>query len=201
MKTKAGLLFLLCAALLPAQTIVISSFDSPLSGASVNGSWSSPVAQLSFSGGVMTIGPVGGGNPDDSGSFAFEPLAASLDGTGWTSVSVSARIDSGNVSPGFTINFYDGSGNGVYTTSFSAGSFSSGGFTAVMAAPSFYPSPGDAADIQYYGIGGSGLTGAFRFSFDQVSVSAVPEPSTYAAIIGALALVTAAWRQRRSHQP
>jgi hypothetical protein len=194
-KTNAGLLFLVSAALLSAQPVLITSFDSPVGG-SVNGSWSTPVDQFSYAAGVMTIGPVSGGNPDDSGSFAFAPLAAALDGSNWANVAVTARIDSGNSAPGFTINFYDGAGNGVYTTSFLATSFSMVGFTTVMAAPALYPSPGDTSDIQYFGIGGSGLTNPIRISFDGITVSAIPEPGTYAAIFGALALGLAGLRRR-----
>jgi len=56
----------------------------------------------------------------------------------------------------------------------------------------------------YVGIyGGGGTQGGFGSDFmtpaiDNFSVSAIPEPSTYAAIAGAAALGLAAWQRRRS---
>jgi hypothetical protein len=65
--------------------------------------------------------------------------------------------------------------------------------TPTMTAASF----GDTTEIRIYGYGG----GTGSFAIDQVtlygSMSAIPEPSTYAAIAGAISLVGAMLRRRR----
>jgi hypothetical protein len=53
-----------------------------------------------------------------------------------------------------------------------------------------------ATDFSYINLG-SGLTGTFAFVGNQLEFSAVPEPSTYAAIIGVSALGFALVRRRR----
>lgn len=50
-----------------------------------------------------------------------------------------------------------------------------------------------------FSIGGSGAAAAFTVTAISIGTSAVPEPSTYAAIFGACALGFAAWRRRRSN--
>jgi hypothetical protein len=53
-----------------------------------------------------------------------------------------------------------------------------------------------ADDFSYINLG-SGLSGTFAIDGNQLVFSAVPEPSTYAAIFGAGALGFALWRRRR----
>lgn len=68
---------------------------------------------------------------------------------------------------------------------------------------SFSLSVTGASIVRIYGSGASSGQGTFRiddFTLNgAVSAAAVPEPSTYAAIVGALALVAAMTRRRKSH--
>ncbi len=57
---------------------------------------------------------------------------------------------------------------------------------------------GNVANIKYFGIAGSGTGAAFRISFDSITLAAIPEPSAYAAMAGALALGLAVWRRRNA---
>lgn len=166
---------------------------------SASGSWAAPVNQFTLSGGILTVGSVSGGNPIDSDNFAFSALAVPFDGTPFLGdvLTVAARIDSGNVASGFVVNFFDSGGNGVLTATFSSGSFSNLGFTAVSSALVLHPNLGVITDIVSFGIAGVGNGDAFRFSFDSiVAGSVIPEPSTYAAILGLLALGFVAYRRR-----
>jgi hypothetical protein len=55
----------------------------------------------------------------------------------------------------------------------------------------------DSREVRIYGFnGGSGSFGIDRITFSG-TVSAIPEPSTYAAIFGAAALAAAIWSRRR----
>lgn len=61
----------------------------------------------------------------------------------------------------------------------------------------------NANEVRIYGYG-NGSGGSGSFSIDRViltgTVSAIPEPATYAAIFGAVALVSAGWHCRRQKQ-
>lgn len=180
--------------------ITISTFSALPGGANftTGGSWSSP-DQLTVSSGVLTVGVVGAGNPTDSGYLGFADLAvtAPIAGSQLLSLTVTARIDAGNASPGFSVNLFDDQGLGALTATFATSSFVSGSFTSVTATLSAHPENGTLSTISSFGIAGSGTSSAFRMSFDSVVANVIPEPSTYAAIIGALALGLAAYRRRQ----
>lgn len=60
--------------------------------------------------------------------------------------------------------------------------------------------PNDSSLLQFY-VGGPGsATAAAAFTVNSVSISAVPEPSTVAALAGAAVLGFAAWRRRVRHR-
>lgn len=193
---------LAASALTASAQITITDFSTfnTAGDFSASSSWASPVNQFTLSGGVLTIGPVSGGNPNDSDNFAFSALAAPFDGTPFIGdvLTVTARIDTDNAASGFVINFFDSGGNGVLTATFSSGSFNNTGFTAATAALVLHPNLGVTTDIVSFGIAGVGSGNPFRFSFDSiVAGTVIPEPSTYAAIIGALALGIVAYRRRQ----
>jgi len=50
--------------------------------------------------------------------------------------------------------------------------------------------------LRLYGLGGGGNEVA-AFTLNQLTISAIPEPSTYAAIAGAAMLGLAVWHRRR----
>jgi hypothetical protein len=137
---------------------------------------------------------------DATGAVFYDISSLNLLGTQLNDVEVTARIDSGNLASGFTVNFYDNNLDGLLTATFSATSFNTGGFTAAIASLSIHPSAFViSVPVAYMQIAGNGSTQAFRFSFDQIVANAtvIPEPSTYAAIIGLLALGYVAYRRRQ----
>ena len=98
----------------------------------------------------------------------------------------------------------------TYTVSFlsKAGTTLSAGALSVTAngqSANFTPTTSGFATYSYNftantsgSVGLSFQMGSGHVSLDNVSVSAIPEPSTYAAVFGATALGVAAWRRRRA---
>lgn len=172
--------------------ITLDDFSSLVLGSNEADSW---IGATSVSGGVFTVGP----NADNAGSFLFvTPIVAtpfSATALNLSTVSVTARIDSGNLAPGFLVILFDSEGNGALMGTFATSSFTSS-FSTQTVSLTAHPNSGVVTDISYYGIAGSGTGDAFRISFDSVSVAPVPEPSTYATIAGFIALGLAVWRRR-----
>lgn len=174
--------------------VTIDDFSTLTVGSNEAGSWT---GATSVSAGVFTVGA----GADNSGTFLFVPPIATVPinatALNFTQVSVTARIDGGNLAPGFLVILFDGNGNGALFGTFSAATYSAG-FTTQTVTLAPHANGGLASDIQYYGIAGTGTTDAFRMSFDAVTISAaaVPEPSTYAMIAGVLAFGFVAWRRR-----
>ena len=189
------------AAKLSAQTLIISDFTSLPGGSqfTTSGSWSLP-DQLSVTDGFLTVGPVSPGSPDDSGNLAFADLVSAVNnGADFVTITAIARVDSGNASNGFIVNLFDDGGLGVLTATFAATSFTTGSFSSATASITRHPDNGSLNSILYYGIAGVGTTSAFRFSFDQLSMStsaAIPEPSTYAMLAAGLLVVGFTVRRR-----
>jgi hypothetical protein len=137
---------------------------------------------------------VGGGSPDNTGYFAFADIVGgSFNATGLTQLSATARLDDVNAGTGFIINLFDGTGRGALTATFSESNLN---FTTGTVQVTAHPEGGDISNIQYFGIAGIGTTAPFRISFDNISISAIPEPGTYAALAGMLALGFVFWRRR-----
>lgn len=179
--------------------VTVTTFDAPPSGGNftLGGTWMAPVSQFTVANGVMSIAPVSGGNPDDSGSMLFADLTP-FDGMLYDTVTIAARADSGNASPGFSFVLFDSGGNGALFATFAAGDFAAPTFSTSSLQLAAHPDNGVISDIAFWGIQGAGTTVAFRFSFDQivVSSSAIPEPSTYAALLALAALGFVAYRRR-----
>lgn len=104
-----------------------------------------------------------------------------------------------NAASSLRVFFFD---NNFLTASaaFNATSFTTGSFST--AAEVLTPGSGfNAANVMGFYITGNIPNGLARFnySFDNLAVaaSAIPEPSTYAAILGALALGFVAYRRRQ----
>jgi len=185
---------LLTATALQAQ-IVLADFSAAPDSGSATGSWST--ATVSTSGGVFTIGS----GADNSGAQFIDVSSLNLgSASNYLSLAVTARIDSGNAATQFTVNLFDDQGNGIVSAVFNSSSFNTSGFTTATALLGLYDGATTAnVNVALVQIAGGGNTSAFRFSFDQIAANAnvIPEPGTYAAIIGALALGLVAYRRRQ----
>ncbi len=180
--------FLTVASLASAQTVTLTSFNTPTDF----------TPQLTWDGfttvssGVLSV--TGG---DATGTVYGDIQSLSIaSGASYLSLSVTARVDSGNAATSFTVNLFDDQLNGVLSATFNTNAFT-GSFTTVTSALALYQGAVSAAvPIAFVQIAGNGTTAAFRMSFDEVVANAIPEPSTYAAIAGALMLGYVAYRRR-----
>lgn len=147
-----------------------------------------------------------------SGSNATDRYTA----TGWNSASLDANdyftwtiTPTGGATLNLTSFVYTGQASGTGPTTFSfrtsADSFSTGLGTATATGATITLTGGafqglsSALEFRLYGWGASSASGTFSvndFTFNG-SVSAIPEPSTYAALAGASALGLSIWRRRR----
>ena len=180
----------------PAQ-VVLSDFSN-LAGQNptFEGSWrgGSPIAnQYVQNSGFISIQSVSGGNPlDDASDFFVTPSTFSIGS--FVTVSVTAKIDTGNAASSFKLLLQDGNFKTEVAT-FSLASFN-GSFstqTSTLSTTSGF----DSSHIVLWQIvsGNPGNSNAFRVSFDNAAV--VPEPSTFALLGLGLAGALAARRHRR----
>jgi hypothetical protein len=182
------------AGLVQAQVYVLDNFNTPgATGAVLSGtSWVTAGNVTYPDTGTMKVG---GTALDDSG---WGYTGASINATGLNFLAVTAKVDAGNAAAFLALGFSD---SGLNSDAFS---ISTSLFTSVMSTvyvPVAWTNI-DPADIVHWDMGGgtSGLS-AFRMTFDNIALSAtgaaIPEPSTYAAIFGALALGLVAYRRRQ----
>lgn len=186
---------LLSAAALQAQ-VVLTDFSVAPDPSFATGTWST--ATVSTVGGVFTIGT----GADNSGTQYIDVSSLNLaSASNLLSLAVTARIDSGNAATQFTVNLFDSNLNGIVSAVFNSSSFNTSGFTTATSALGLYQGAISAnVPVAYAQIAGGGNTAAFRFSFDSLVANTpapVPEPSTYAAILGAGALAFVAYRRRQ----
>ncbi len=173
-----------------AQTIILDSFNTGSVVGSVDTSttWN---LNTTLTGTALTVG---GTARDDNG---WRAVGQSINATGMNFVAVTAKLETGHVASQFVIEFADSSLN-TSVFSVATSSFTGGGFTTVYFPLTSWDAT-DFADIVRWKIGGGGVgTDAFRMSIDHLALtaSAIPEPSTYAALFGAAVLGFAFWRRR-----
>lgn len=206
LKLALSLVAALCAApFASAQASVsvhdFSAFESPntffLSDWELNGDaggTNSPRATFSQGAGFYNF--VGGLNDDASMAFHFFTLP--LDITGLTLLEVSAQTLAGNTAPTFTIALFDSLGESAFGTFATAG-FLAPGFVTLHTALTF-TGGFDATDVSSFLISGNvpGGTATLNLAVDQVSIVAVPEPSTYGAIAAVMLVGIVAWRRKRA---
>ncbi len=193
---------------LSAHGALISDFSN-LAGQfpSFGGSWSAAgVSQYSQGSGFISILPQGSGNPlGDGYFFASMPSATSPGGnvsmnlTGFSSISLTGRVDSGNASSNIGISFYDSSLTKVAGATLDTSSFTSN-FSTLTASLTL-TGVGNLSQVTYWRIEGDGSpTNAFRYSFDNLTV-AVPEPSATALGLLGLGAAGLCFFRRRERSP
>lgn len=180
----------------PSQTYFWGSFSS--SGI-VDDPLETPSAGISQGAGFFTIGGATNNNADTSKLEIFFD-SAPLNLTGNTFLVLTAEALSTNAAPSLRVYLYDTLGRGASAT-FTAGTFVTGSFTTAVQALSITPSGFNYGAVESMVITGDVQNGTARFNFNfdnlAVAASAIPEPSTYAAIFGALALAFVAYRRRQ----
>jgi hypothetical protein len=171
--------------------IVLDTFGSPgATGAVIpTSSWFGNVSQTSTTMSVSAHNDNGWGT-----------TSVNINGSAMTQVTFVAQRDAGHdSSTQLFIQFEDSSLNtkvySVATTAFNIGSM-----TTVSINLTNWTSGFDPSQITGWNIGGGNIITngpAFAMTFDTLSLTAVPEPSTYAAIIGAACLGLAIVKKQR----
>ena len=141
----------------------------------------------------FAIGDFGAGTALNDGSFTFYP-GATLDLSGFESVILVGAALSGNTSESFAFFFADADGASA-VANFQIVDFVTGEGSVTVPLSDLF-SLIDEARVTGWGFSTETQFGdqAFAFSFDQVSVYAppaptpVPEPATYGALVGLIAL-------------
>lgn len=188
--TKYVIAFALLASVAGAQVIVLDDFNTgTVSGHAKSGtSWFGQVAQNS------TTITIGGSAQNENG---WEDTGLSLDLSAMNFIYITGQRDSGhNSATNFVVEFIDSSLAAQQFT-VSSTSFLVGSMTVVEIAIGTWTI--NANEITDWTIGGGTTpTLPFRMTLDnlKVTAAAIPEPSTYAAMAGALALGLAVWRRR-----
>lgn len=206
MRSKILLLAALLAASLGARAseLSISTFTNLDDGnAYFSGAWQDPV-----SGGAAAGLGEGPGNTyysisgvtatsSDSVAYYFDGGTSLIDVSSYGLLSLTAKLGSGNTANQLLIDFLDPNG-GYDQATFNLSGFNSSSFSTETVAITHVSLTPD----QTYGfsISGSDLNGSstLSISLDQLTAaSAVPEPSTCAAVLGGVALIAVAISRRR----
>jgi len=191
------------------QTVLSDFSDLASQSPSFLESWDNGgTAQYSQQVGFITIEPVSGGNPQSDGYFAMN---VPLDLSAHVSLELTARQGSGNDTPTFGVVFYSNDGFGgvgpqrVYSFSssdfsgpdFNLASVSLGSFSVPLSDPTFDPTA-----VTFWSIEGAPLLDPaqnFRFEFDHIQLTPVPEPTTWALLaLGAGAFWASRARRKRN---
>ena len=163
------------------------------------GGSTSPNTQFSQGSGVYSFTGTTTTIPtDDSASKVefFNSTAVSI--SGYSYLSISAQALATNAATSFRVFLVDTSGK-TASASFATSSFVTGTYTTAYGSLTF-ASGFNSASVDSLIISGDqvGGTAQFNIAFDNISaVSAIPEPSTYAAIFGAVALTVGVIRGRK----
>jgi hypothetical protein len=167
-----------------------------------NGGSNNPNANFVQGSGVYDITGTTGLIPTNGAASKLELFNASPVSIATnTSLAVSAQMLATNVASSFTVTLVDTSAKTAFAT-FDTADFVTGSYTTITKPLSFQLGF-DAGSIDSMIISGGqpGGTDRFNVSFDNVSaVSAVPEPSEWAAFAGAATLGLAVWQRRRTRR-
>ena len=188
------MVFVLTAMMGMARATILSNFNNGDLTGTFSNTWSGALVQ---NGSYATVGSPA----TDFGDYRSLTFSA-VDITGQSLVTITAKLESGNTATGFTVNLISGSGSAAATAYFDASLFNSGGFTT---ASTSWVDAGtfNSTSLRAWQItGGSPASNTtFRMSFDALSVAAaaIPEPATYAGLLGAAVLAGAFWHKRRKN--
>jgi len=146
--------------------------------------------------GYISIVPVSVGNPESDGRFL---VSQALNLNDYASLQFTARERAGNLTDSITIMF-ENAGGIVREYTFAAGDFAGGSFFSAsvnLGAYTFSDIGFDPTAVTSWGIEGNKLQSPvvdFRFDFDQLQLTPVPEPATWVLLaLGA----GACWLRRR----
>ena len=173
--------------------ITISDFSN-LAGENpvFSGSWNNGTPQFTQQSGFISIEPVNGGNPSESGDFAVT-LSSPLNLTSQPNIALTARFDLNNADTTISVGFTDGNLNTV--SAIFAGFTSS--FSTIQVARNSFTGDFDWSNVSDYAIGGGNPAGSATVRWSVDSLTAVPEPSTYALMaLGGLVLLFMARRRK-----
>ncbi len=182
----------------PAQTLVLEDFGDggSTSGTVIAGtSW---VGQTSLTGTALSVG---GTALSDSGWHAYNLSLPDL--SAYSYVSLSLQLSPDNAATNIFVTFDDGSD--VQTVTFLASSFTTSSVTTVSIPITWSIS---TTTVESWNIGGGATppgngSPAFRMTFDNLALNAtapIPEPSTYAALLGLVTLGVVCYRRRQTKQ-
>jgi hypothetical protein len=170
-----------------STALVLSEFDSFMPTI-YGGSWSAGTAQSG--GNSFTIGNFSAGVPKNDGSFT-RFFGSAQDFSSYQFVNLTGSAFTGNAANSFAFFVEDGDGNSGLAT-FDVLDFGKG-YASVNLAGLY--SNLDPSHVVSWGFTTENQEGdvPFAFTFDQVSlsVSPIPEPSTYAAMVGGVSLFAA----------
>jgi hypothetical protein len=190
------------------QTVLSDFSDLDSQNPTFLESWNNAgTAQYSQQSGFITIEPVGGGNPQSDGYFV---VGTSLDLTAHVSLEVTAREGAGNATGNFSVVFYnnddfdtgpgalrvytfaasDFAGVSFSTESVGLGSFNYEDINFNPSAVTFWSIEADPSLV---------TAQDFRFDFDNIQLTPVPEPTTWALLaLGAGAFWANRARRKRN---
>ena len=140
----------------------------------------SPRASFAQGAGFYTF--AGGSNSDSAAATYFFNTPINI--AGYSMLDVSAQLVAGNTAPNLTITLFDSLGESAFAV-VSPDTFAGSGFTTISTALTF-SSGFNASDLSSFQLSGNipGGSQTLSLTLDQLSVTAVPEASTYGALAG-----------------
>jgi hypothetical protein len=148
--------------------------------------------------GSISITPVSGGNPLGDGYFiAGLPgnPGSTINLSGMSLASLNGSVDAGNASSFVKVTFLDSSLTAVGSATFLASGFNAS--LSTQTASISLTGVGNLNAVTYWRMDGDGIASdAFRYSFNDLSVAAVPEPSTALTGLAGLGIAGFALRRR-----
>lgn len=176
-----------------ATSLILSTFSADFTGGGSERAGTSWVGNVTHNPTSITVG----GTARDENGWGVTGL--SLDASAINFLVITARRDTGNTASTLFVQFEDLQLR-TRLVSVSTSAFAFGSLTTVTVPLTAWTIDFGPSQITGWNIGGGGIgTDDFRMTLDTLSLtaSAIPEPSTYAALLGLATLALAAHRRRR----